>query len=234
MTSLHLLRLRVQVPTLTQFAAEQGLLTEPDDGFGYVMHAWLAALFGKNAPKPFRYFESKSELLGYSFMDGPDLLSIAQTFASPLSWSALSPNSLVTKPMPTEWRPDLRIQIEVLACPISRKDGHEKDVYLRAVDNLGADAPRREEVYLEWFRHQCAGAVQFEHLELAGVGRSQLLRRSRSVDGGRRLLNIERPHAHFRAIVRIVDSEAFAALLARGVGRHRAFGFGMPLIAPAP
>jgi CRISPR system Cascade subunit CasE len=30
----------------------------------------------------------------------------------------------------------------------------------------------------------------------------------------------------------VVDADKFAALLARGVGRHRAFGYGMLLLSP--
>jgi len=34
-------------------------------------------------------------------------------------------------------------------------------------------------------------------------------------------------------VLQVRDSAAFAALLARGIGRHRAFGFGMLLLKPA-
>jgi CRISPR system Cascade subunit CasE len=44
----------------------------------------------------------------------------------------------------------------------------------------------------------------------------------------------ERPNAVLEGTLRVVDAEAFRALLARGVGRHRAFGFGMLLVRPAP
>jgi CRISPR system Cascade subunit CasE len=43
---------------------------------------------------------------------------------------------------------------------------------------------------------------------------------------------VERPQALFGAEAVVVDGERFADLLARGIGRHRAFGFGMVLVAP--
>ena len=36
-----------------------------------------------------------------------------------------------------------------------------------------------------------------------------------------------------RGILAITDPTAFADLLARGVGRHRAYGYGMLLLRPA-
>ena len=36
-----------------------------------------------------------------------------------------------------------------------------------------------------------------------------------------------------QGILTVTDSAAFAALLARGVGRHRAYGYGMLLLRPA-
>jgi CRISPR system Cascade subunit CasE len=42
----------------------------------------------------------------------------------------------------------------------------------------------------------------------------------------------EGPDAVLEGVLEVVDGEAFAALLRRGVGRHRAFGFGMLLLRP--
>ena len=43
----------------------------------------------------------------------------------------------------------------------------------------------------------------------------------------------EGPDAVLAGVLEVTDGEAFAALLRRGVGRHRAFGFGMLLLRPA-
>ncbi|GAB4211209.1 MAG: hypothetical protein OHK0013_32690 [Sandaracinaceae bacterium] len=40
----------------------------------------------------------------------------------------------------------------------------------------------------------------------------------------------ERPNAVLEGTLRVTDADAFRALLARGLGRHRAFGFGMLLL----
>jgi len=234
MTTLHLVRLRVNTPALMRFAKDQGLLRDREDGFGYTLHAWLAAMFGAIAPKPFRFDERRAELLGYAAHSASDLTAQAKDFALPQVIAALQPDSLVSKPMPTQWPEGKRVQLHVLACPVSRKDGQEKDVYLRALDHRGDDTPSREEVYRVWMRRHIEHAVHIERLEIVAlVQRHRLLRPDRS-GGGRRLRALERPRVTFMAEVSIGNGTAFQQLLARGIGRHRAFGFGMMLLAPVP
>lgn len=232
MTPLHLIRLRVNTPALMRFARDQGLLREREDGFGYTLHAWLAATFGTRAPKPFRFDEGRAELLGYAAHPASDLAAHAADFAMPQAIAALYPDSLVSKPMPANWPNGKRVQLHVSACPVSRKDGREKDIYLRALDRWVENAPSREEVYLGWMRRHIEHAVQIERIEIAGLmQRHRLLRPDRSSES-RRLHTLERPRVNFLAEVSIGNGQAFQQLLARGVGRHRAFGFGMILLAP--
>lgn len=229
MSSLHLVRIPIHAPRLLRFAVEHGI-TQEDETLGYTLHAWFAALFDDMAPKPFRYMERRGEVLAYTDCDAATLLNYAQTFASPQAWAALDTTGVASKPMPDAWRTGQRLLVEVLACPVSRKGNEEKDLYLRALDRLGRDAPPRAEVYKDWFVAQWQGALTFEQVELLGMSaRSRLLRRAR--DGANRLRVIERPQALFSGSAVIADGESFAALLVRGIGRHRAFGFGMPLLA---
>lgn len=230
MNTLHLLRIPVDPPRLLRFAYEHGIKQE-DETLGYTLHAWFAALFGELSPKPFRYFERRREVLAYARKDAASLFDHAQTFAQPIAWQALDVEGVASKPMPQRWRTGQRLRLEVLTCPVARKDDEEKDVYLRALDRLGDAAPSRAEVYRQWFAAQWGDAVCLESVELIGMSaRSSLLRRDRR--NGNRLRRVERPQALFAADVVIQNAEAFAERLARGVGRHRAFGFGMVLLAP--
>ena len=230
MTELHLLRIPVHAPRLLRFAAEHGI-TQEDETLGYTLHAWLSALFGPHAPKPFRHIERRGEVLAYTPLDAATLLAHAQAFASPQAWAALDADGVASKSMPAAWRAGQRLHLEVLTCPVSRKDGEEKDLYLRALDRLGDQAPPRAEVYRTWFSRQWAGAVKLEQVDVQGMrARAPLLRRARN--SGNLLRVVERPQALFGAEAVITDPGRFAALLARGIGRHRAFGFGMVLLSP--
>ena len=88
MSDLHLLRLPIHAPRLLRFAIGNGI-TQEDETLGYSMHAWLTALFGNRSPKPFRFFERRSEVLAYARTDASTLLAQARAFASPQAWEAL-------------------------------------------------------------------------------------------------------------------------------------------------
>lgn len=230
MSTLHLLRIPLHVPRLLRFAADHGIAPE-DETLGYTLHAWFAALFGAGAPKPFRHFERRAEVLAYAQSDAAALLEQAQACASPQAWAALDVDAVASKPMPATWRAGQRFRLEVLTCPVSRKGDEEKDVFLRALDRLGDDAPPRAEVYREWLVAQLGAAVRIDQIELLGMSaRVRLLRRARNA--GSRLRVIERPQALFGVDAVIADPVCFQDLLVRGVGRHRAFGFGMVLLSP--
>jgi CRISPR system Cascade subunit CasE len=236
MTALHLVRLRVEPAALLRFVAGQDLLKSQDDTLGYAMHAWLAAMFGESCPKPFRFFIKRQEVFAYSACDAATLVEQAKTYADPTAWAALELDSLVSKPMRLDWRVGERLQADVLACPVSRKDGHEKDVFLRAVDRFGDQVPDRQEVYAEWWVRQWGGSVAVERLEITSFGRARMTRRTQRSErsGARKIHEVERPFVEFRTVVNVREPDAFAALLSRGIGRHRAFGFGMVLLSPPP
>lgn len=238
--SLHMLRMELDGAALMRFAAAQGLARADDDGFGYTLHAWLTAMFGDLAPKPFHLETVRDNtrdkypatLLGYAQADQARLMEHAAAFADPLALTVLRPDSLASKPMPTAWRVGQRLRLDVLACPMTRKDGIEEDVYLRALDRLGEATPSRAEVYGDWLKRQLQGAVELLDVRIDGLARIRMARRAAAPGGGRRLVRIERPQALFSALADIRDPEAFAQALRRGVGRHRAFGFGMLLLKP--
>jgi len=230
MSDLHLLRIPVHASRLLRFAADHGI-TQEDETLGYILHAWFVALFGERAPKPFRYMERRGEVLAYAGSDASSLLEYAQAIASPQAWTTLDVAGVASKPMPSAWRNGQRLRIEVLACPASRKGDEEKDIYLRALDRLGSGTPPRAQLYREWFAAQWKDSLEFEQVDVLGMNaRSRLLRRAR--DGVNRLRIVERPQALFAGNAVIADGERFARLLARGTGRHRAFGFGMALLSP--
>ena len=91
----------------------------------------------------------------------------------------------------------------------------------------------REAVYRDWLAQQFGIAAELlechlQEFRLASVIRraapaSQDLRPKRSVKG---------PDAVLSGKLQVGDDAAFAQLLRRGVGRHRAFGYGMLLLKP--
>ena len=89
---------------------------------------------------------------------------------------------------------------------------------------------RRDAVYGAWL----AERLEEGGARLSSPARLDAFRRTRVArkDADRRLRWVEGPDAVLSGELEIVGPDRFAALLARGVGRHRAFGFGMLLLRP--
>lgn len=230
-TPLTMLELRLDPQALIRFAQDQNLNRNRDEDLGYISHAWLKALFQERAPKPYRLIHGATlKLLGYSTDTGPDLLDQARTFANPLALGVTRIEELQhAKPMPNEWRSGRRLGFEVLACPTSRKAGHEKDLYRHRMERLtaGEQAPSRESLYREWLEKQISYAA---HLEAATLEKFRFVSHYRR---GMKPKKLERPQALLKGVLTVAESDAFNHLLARGIGRHRAFGYGMLLLKPA-
>ncbi|HRY19745.1 MAG TPA: type I-E CRISPR-associated protein Cas6/Cse3/CasE [Candidatus Competibacteraceae bacterium] len=242
---LYMVQLRLDPVLLIQFAQDHGVNQAADEDLGYGVHAWLAALFGPLAPKPFRLLEPGTawrkdqplQWLGYSRQDGATLREQAETFALPLALAVCDVAELTAaKPMPATWPVGRRLGFEVLACPVSRRET-EKDVFLRRVESMGETHPpvNRVTVYGEWLARQVKGAATLESVQLAGFRLVRLLRRSQrtATQEWRFGRPVMLPQALLRGVMTVRDEAAFAALLARGVGRHRAFGYGMLLLRPS-
>jgi CRISPR system Cascade subunit CasE len=158
------------------------------------------------------------------------LLEQAQFFANPLALGVTRIEDLRhAKSMPDQWRPGRRLGFEVMTCPTSRKEGHEKDLYRRYLTQLteGEETPSRESVYREWLDKQFGDAAR---LETATLEKFRFVSQYRR---GMKTKKLDRPQALVKGVLSITDSNAFNRLLARGIGRHRAFGYGMLLLRPA-
>lgn len=213
---------------------------------GYLVHSELAALFGELGPKPFRVLEPTSgrtlSVLAYSERSKDELVEHARAFADPAAWDACDWDRLCAKQLPADWRTGQRLGFELRACPVLRmakageqhQRGAEVDAFLAACWAAGPKVEvEREAVYRDWLRRQLepSGAVKLEAVRLRGFRRSWLLRQTQGSE--RTPKRFERPDALFEGVLEIADPAAFGRLLARGVGRHRAFGFGMLLLRPA-
>ena len=233
-------------------------LQDPD----HAMHCLLKECFGELAPKPFRLMATRGasvgSLYGYGGADAGALRDSAAICACPLQARVLPADQIDTKPMPAEWRVGLRLGFELRVRPVVRL---QKDLSRVPPDKLRhfrtrpceADAPRpgkecdvfqwealdssatlgmtrtREQVYVDWLDKQ------FERLGGASLdkGKAALVsfRRTRAVRKRHRRYS-EGPDALMRGELEVTDSATFAALLARGIGRHRAYGYGMLLLRP--
>jgi CRISPR system Cascade subunit CasE len=184
------------------------------DDLGYAAHACAKAALGELAPKPFALQQSGADclLLGY-VQATPDAIdrAVSQSLADPLAASALGLGELKHRALPTDWRSGERLRFKLRAVPMvrsrSQPDGGVHEVDAARHPKFATQDTPRESAYEAWL--------------------GQELARDGAATRGAWL-----PDAQFSGVLRIASADAFCALLARGVGRHRAFGFGCLLLAP--
>ena len=220
---------------------------QPSD-LGDALHGLLRAAFGEAAPQPFRYLDERRGLLAYTALDA-EALRMQVALADPLAAQTLGlgangqHDGYRLRPFPTQWPQGQVLGFEVRLRPTVRAAKGERDAFLHAVEQANGEPLQRETVYVRWLHEHLApregatreawqGAVELlDDVHLAGFQRQQVVRRMQAAGGAaRRGRVIDGPDALLKGHLRVRDSAAFAQLLARGVGRHRAFGFGMLLL----
>jgi CRISPR system Cascade subunit CasE len=256
---LYRLSMEPDLRLLNAFGRNRQLRAIPPGGdLGYVLHAALTALFGKAAPQPFRLYNSPHRnrtltLLAYTSHHAEALRDYAALQESQVDLYAeaaatLNIKSLVVKPMPTQWSAGRVYRFETRVRPVirtTRNDpvrpggGREIDAYVAALDKAAdGDRPEREAVYAQWLcsalKHSGGALTRPEQLIIRSVKSTPLYtgdNRGHGPNGS--YASVNGPDVLCEGLLTVQDPMAFAALMARGVGRHRAFGFGMLLLAPA-
>lgn len=244
-TNLHLVRLRLDLRQLYR-----GSSSSQDVDEDYLVHGALTALFDysasdseKVAPKPFFVSGrdgSSVEVLGYSAKDAAALRERVRVDGSSDISSALFEGKIESRGVPL-LAEGTRLQFRVRACPTRRLSGRsdptrsgEVDAFYAKTLQVSQDVPLdREEIYREWLGEQLAraGGVELESLK---VTRMQQRRLHRKTQGKSRAVKMPTfPDVGFEGVLRVTDAQGFREMIARGVGRHRAFGFGMLLVRSA-
>jgi len=237
-TPLYLVCLHPQLNHLLPWAHKHGLVAGYGQGdLGYAFHAALKAGFADLAPQPFSYRNDRG-LLAYSA--NGEALKVRAAIARPevAEMLGLNPSlhssGLLIRPFPQSWKPGQRLSFELSVRPIVRtKDGRERDVFLSTIEGQRATGLSRQAVYTDWLKRQFCGAADLHEVRMTQFQLNAVVRRSaRSAEGKRAKKPLLGPNAVFAGVLQVLDSEAFAMLVSRGVGRHRAFGYGMLLLKP--
>lgn len=235
---LHLIHLRPNLNRLLPWAQRQGFVTDHGQGdLGYAFHAALKAAFADFAPQPFS-FRSGHGLLAYTSQAEAMRRAVAMTTPDMADMLGLDDTPQATgfriRPFPTTWKVGQLLSFEVRVRPVVRKEDKEIDVFLSAVQRMRDEVPSREAVYVDWLKRQFEAVADLHDIRMTEFSLSNVVRRaSPQAEGGRPKRPVRGPDAVFTGILQVRDGAAFASLVARGVGRHRAFGFGMLLLKPS-
>lgn len=238
--SLYLIEMPLSLPTLNRWAGQRkigrGLFDE-----GLALHHLLGEAFGPAVLQPFRLLVAPrvrtGTLYAYSAAPAEELRASAAPLLGPSETETVSLDALRSVERPeTTWQEGMRLGFDLKSRPVVRLSsaiegtdgqfpkGAEVDAFLS--ETLRNDHARpREDVYLDWLAARLAPVADLER----GASRLHQFRRVHSLRGGRR---VEGPEAVIHGTLVVRDPQEFARLLARGVGRHRSYGYGMLLLRP--
>ena len=250
----QLIHVPLRMRKFGRWAGERGLMRRGSFDRDFALHVLLSGMFGKAALQPFRLFSSErrdaAALYAYADADADQLLAVASSVATPDCLRVLDPATLRSKPMPNGFDAGRRIGFDLRVRPVRRLRRELPDAKSGKVLSKGAevDAFRiealhrfpdgwrcpergattagvtRERVYCDWLAERLGEAASLEDCRLAAFQRARTIRG----DG----VGPEGPDATLQGVLVVRKSDAFAALLRRGVGRHRAYGYGMLLLRP--
>ncbi|HBR09931.1 TPA: type I-E CRISPR-associated protein Cas6/Cse3/CasE [Candidatus Acetothermia bacterium] len=206
----------------------------------YITHCALRELFGDHTPGPFSVENNSGRylrVLSYGSLPFDDLQATAQAFAGPMVYQIPDWSRVISKPMPQTFSQGTRLGFELRVCPVIRKSstgkhhgvGAEVDAFLARVGEV--DDPKtaidREDVYRDWLTDQFkrSGAALPHAIQLKRFSLERMCRRNH--EKRRKVTTIKRPAATMTGDLEVTNSTEFIELLRRGIGRHRAFGFGM-------
>jgi CRISPR system Cascade subunit CasE len=262
MSLLHFVRLPLSIPALGRWAADRNLGwsvrrstkgQERDAGLdeGRALHHLLTETLGQRVLHPFRLFVAPQAKQGYIYAysraEHAAILEMAHACAMPEVQTVFDLRGLASKTMPDNWSAGRRMGFEIRVRPVSRllkplsnsggafAKGAELDVFLiEALRRFPADSASqenmlqagrtREAVYTDWLAQKLANAATLvSGVRLTRFERDRAARKGASIDG---------PTAILQGDLIIDHPENFQELLAGGIGRHKAYGYGMMLLRP--
>lgn len=240
---LYLIRMVIRQRAIFEYAKRIHLPIEDLD-MGYAVHAFLTALWGSDAPRPFQWDPRMPEVvLAYSARGRHELKMVAETYAPPDVYEAVDWERFSMKPLPEYFEENQQLGFSIRICPVARMNRtpgdrasgtKELDVFLAKCERLGREAKLdRFDIYNSWVADQLPKreAAVVQRVSVVGFLLDSLFRRSQLDDERKRRGKIlTRPNVSVQGSLIVNDPTEFRRLLSRGVGRHKTFGFGMILL----
>jgi len=237
----HMIQMYPDMITATRWSRDYNVVSNEGDDFGYAWHALMSAAFGSDAPKPFRVIEKSgrsTSILAYTPKSAEELINIARVEADPTVVKALGIEQMAGKVMPSGFSEGQTFGFEVRIRPTVRSSSNgkqERDAFLVAIEKTPDARVDRGEIYAEWLsnRFEALGAAMLA-ARAEQIGFQKVMRRGQGVGGsGRKIKLLQGPEAIFTGSLLVKDSEAFNRAIYSGIGRHKAFGYGMLLLKRA-
>ncbi len=260
--SLHLVRLPIDLRQLWQVDAQRGWSGDRSPDEGRALHHALCETFGAGVLQPFRLQVATQNgaafVYAYTAQSADDLREAA-ALCGPEFDRLFALDRLEAKDFPTTFPQGKRLGFDVLVRAVRRtkldsdragRRGERKgktremDAFVHEAfsrfpegqqqrgsdrsggESMAAAGRTREAVYRDWLAERLLPAASFCDPGRVRLARFQRTRRAR---GG---AETEGPDAVLQGDLIVQDTQAFAQLIRHGVGRHKAYGYGMLLLRP--
>ncbi len=258
MTSMtkQLIYIPLNMRNFKHWAGRRGLIQRSVFDEGLALHILLSSVFGKSTLQPFRLFASdrrvSATLYAYADLDAAILKETAEITATPDCLEVINTRQILSKPMRSDFPNGLTLGFDVRIRPVRRlmndlfdsqsgktlTKGSEIDAFrvhvLRRFPNgWNKDSASsnhieqsRSKVYIEWLIERLGDCteIQLHNCRLARFQRNRISRNKG--------VSIEGPDACIQGSLTVKQSSEFAIKVCNGIGRHRAYGYGMIMLRP--
>lgn len=226
--TIYLLQADIDMRNLARWSAAEGH-SDPDRS----LHSLVYHTFGKDkVPRAFAAMpheanpKEHARFLAYTGMDAPALQELARSNQSIITAGIMNPFTFRTTSLPQTWQKGTTLAFQVRLIPTYRatRSGSEQDVHHR--DDA---APTRQESYCNWLARlmrRKAGAEPAEHTLHVTRYASRRVKRSEGQQW------IVLPDVTIEGVCTITNSQTWNNALQLGIGRHKAYGYGMLLLRP--
>lgn len=221
---MHILKCRLNFEMVKEWATARNISTYD---VGYLAHAFFRYSMGDDGPQPFRIEIEEGSL----FVEGVVAKS-EEALKRSISREREAFEEIRTSPV-RSFDAGEDVSLNVRLCPVSRNSESgkpvETDVFLtmlRRAEAASEVAPKRFRVYQDWTASRFGKALQVSRVQIKTFTEVRPCRRGNPGHVGSPGAIGWRPVVDAFVAGTVTDQEAFSEVLRKGIGRHKAFGFG--------
>ena len=230
MSNIYLMKAEIDLRNMARWAAEEKH-SDPDR----TAHCLLIESFGpESTPKPFVIKTNLEDgtpmgtLLAYTQQSAAQLQEGAEKHQKLAHAAVLDPETIKTVPVLSQWTEGQSLRFEIRVRPTKRSsnrnggNGNEQDFFL-----MSPGGSSREEVYCQWLAAQARrhGALLAEPENMT-VTRMALRKVRRQNNSGLHTA----PDVTITGTARVANPDLMESAIAKGLGRHKGYGYGMLLL----
>mgnify|MGYP000563153950 CR=1 FL=1 len=203
------------------------LFRDSDDRIIGGVASGIAAYFGINSAY-IRFILIVSGIFGYGILAYFIMWAIipeAKTAADKLQMKGdpVNIDNLSCREVPNSIPRGSEIPFDVKVIPIRRQQETRKEIDVHTHNKMAGMTLIPKESYFEWMEERLGVGVllDFERFHIVDSQRRTSLRKGKV---------ISKKEISVSGVMKIIDPDDFQAILKRGIGRHKSYGFGMILL----